>query len=712
MSTISFLLAPQRDIPAERDDLWMATVQSWLDIANHAWFSLWQQISEQERQGIPRMLPGIGLSSNAMVATRKKDPEIIASAKAWAERSWKEWIDSGREAPLPVLDSAGAHEALGLDSHMSIAELIGYSGGFATIAPAKLKRGGRYGLLKNEGDTNAFAFGELYNTQRELFLEVARGHGGDHLAVWTFGHSLNVLVVRSAKPGARLTVYGPFSVRARVLDGSKRPGGFVEAVMAALEGSTLTPDFATLKRELAKSKLSIAKCFEALGIPGARDFASPDVAARWEDMNCVGRALLTGQPVDKKQLKNINDLLKPLGSTKLPSTAKLGKGVTARAVANAIVELRDALGIPESGVWAERFRSAAWYWDICDGEALDRLTCGTDRAGLGTSASTARLLAHFPKELLRDPLLLAQLALECEAANGHAYVEGLSKLAEQTVTAGLVLVVAPRNQQPAMRKAFGIDPEADRHNLAPAHCGEALISGTTLTKSDASQSAQTWMTKAKTTGVVAELLPDGATKLEWFKDGVSAKDAQAIGLDKLDQAALRHAAEKFLPREGFVALGAGDLLAPGEWRQGSYSGQSAPTSEEDHRVKKKRHANKLLDTPAEPRTLNHPRELLSELGPRLRYAGPLSEMDGGIVSLRIVSLAPDPIWLRDLRNDLKGNSVISRYGDAWLQGGEIRGYSCSTLDVALLVQLLGDAPSGTVVVAGRGTDLLGAWRIS
>jgi len=273
-------------------------------------------------------------------------------------------------------------------------------------------------------------------------------------------------------------------------------------------------------------------------------------------------------------------------------------------------------------------------------------------------------------------------------------------------------VVASRNQQPAMRKAFGIDPEADGSNLVTTHFGEALISGTTVAKGDVLQSAQAWMTKAKATGVIADLPPEGTTRLTWFKDGVPAKDAQSAGLGTVNHAALRHAAERFLPREGLAALSAGDLLAPGEWQQGSYGGGGTPTGEKDHRVKKKRHANTVLDTAAEPRPLSYPRELLAALGPRLQYSGPLPELDGGIVSLRITPPAPDAVWLRDLRNDLKGDSVISRYGQAWVQGGEIRGYSCSDLDVALLVQLLGDLPSGTFVAAGRGTELLGVWSIS
>ena len=173
----------------------------------------------------------------------------------------------------------------------------------------------------------------------------------------------------------------------------------------------------------------------------------------------------------------------------------------------------------------------------------------------------------------------------------------------------------------------------------------------------------------------------------------------------------KQAASQFLPRTAFVALGAGDLLEPGAWRPGSYTGESVP-GVEDHRSKKRRHANTLLDTAGKVQALPHARELLTQLGMRLHYSGPLSENDGGIVSLRVVPPVPDPLWLRDLRNDLQGDSVISRYGEAWVRDSEIRGYSCSGLDVPLLVQLLADAPSGTVLSFGRGPNLVGSWRLS
>src|SRR5262249_32408094 len=142
-------------------------------------------------------------------------------------------------------------------------------GGFTTLPAAKSKRGGAHGLLKGEGDLHAFAFGEASSTQRELFLEVAHGHGGDHIAVWTFGRALHVLVARSPRPGARPVLYGPFSVRARQLTGSARTQDFIDGLSSALSGARLKPDFEVLQSELRKPELSVAKCFEALGLPGA-----------------------------------------------------------------------------------------------------------------------------------------------------------------------------------------------------------------------------------------------------------------------------------------------------------------------------------------------------------------------------------------------------------------------------------------------------------
>jgi len=96
------------------------------------------------------MPPGTGLSTNAMDSSLKKDPDLIASGKAWADGAWKDWNESGRSAPVPVLDAAVTHEALGLDSRMSLAELTGYSAGFVAVSAAKLKRGGSHAFSNQD----------------------------------------------------------------------------------------------------------------------------------------------------------------------------------------------------------------------------------------------------------------------------------------------------------------------------------------------------------------------------------------------------------------------------------------------------------------------------------------------------------------------------------------------------------------------------------
>jgi hypothetical protein len=274
------------------------------------------------------------------------------------------------------------------------------------------------------------------------------------------------------------------------------------------------------------------------------------------------------------------------------------------------------------------------------------------------------------------------------------------------------LVVATADQKSALREALGISSDdAEKNDVEGSWCGEALISGTTLTKDDPADAARRFLVKAKVTGAIAELPAGKAANLTWYKAGSEVENAKGAGLGPVDHNALSAAAKGFLPREGFIALGAGDILAPGPWHEGSYSGESEP-GVEDHRAKKRRHVQKLMSSAVQATPIAAMSELLSILGSSLRYQGAQSEQDGGIVSLRVVLPAKDATWARELRNDLKGRSLVDRYGEVWAEGQDIRGYSCSSLDVALLVQVLGDAPAGTTIAFGVGSDVLGAWRIA
>jgi hypothetical protein len=105
------------------------------------------------------------------------------------------------------------------------------------------------------------------------------------------------------------------------------------------------------------------------------------------------------------------------------------------------------------------------------------------------------------------------------------------------------------------------------------------------------------------------------------------------------------------------------------------------------------------------------RALVDALGPRVRYRGPLNEVEGGFVSFRIAVPTDDAAWLRELRNDLQGRRLVDRYGAVWGES-PIFAYTCSDLDTALFASILADAPLGTTVDLGAGGKLLGAWRLS
>ena len=251
-----------------------------------------------------------------------------------------------------------------------------------------------------------------------------------------------------------------------------------------------------------------------------------------------------------------------------------------------------------------------------------------------------------------------------------------------------------------MRKALGIDSETDDSLADAPFCGEALISGTTISKGDVAQTARAWMTKSKATGAVAELAADGTTAVEWFREGAAVKDAKETGLGSADQSALQDAAKEIPAAESISGLGSGRLACPGEWQPGSHSGESS-VGAEDHKAKEappceRRFGQGWRAKSAKPAKRSY--NCVGEMS--LRYKGPLNENNGGIVSLGFIPSAPDPVWAREFRNDLKGQSLIYLYGDVWMHGGEIRGYTCSALDVALLSQVLGDPPSGTVIVVG------------
>ncbi len=709
MATIGLLFAPLSPFPVEHDSQWFETVHAWMDAASWEWFQLWKQLPETERAGVPRTIDTASLSSAMANPALKKNPPISTTAPEWARQLWEKWRASGAKTP-PVITAAEACASLGIPSRMSLQALTGYAGGWSALAEKKLKRGGTYAVLRTDGDPNGLGFVEADSVERAMFVELARAYGGEALAAWTFGGVLQVLVAQSPAPGSPVVLHGPFSVRMRSPAGARARTGFVDALRGVLQGS-IHPDFDALAAELARPRLSVAAGFAALGIPGAPDSESVDTAALWGDVESIGRALLAGGVPEKAALARVKKALAPVDpDVKIPGKGKVGTGATARTVANFIAALETSLGMPKDGPWALRQKTARTWWDILDGEAGARLTVPKRSSQTGLAASVARVLTHFPEELARDPIFLSLLALTCEAANSHAYVDGLQDLAEAAATAGLLIVAVPAAQHDALRTALGIEAVEEPAKAQGHWGGEAFLTGTAMTKTDPAIALRQWMEKGKSTGVVAVLPAVGEPVVEYWHEGKPTTDRAITGLAG-PSGDLTTCARALDARTAFRALGAGDVLETGAWHEGSYGGAGAPGTD-DHLAKKRRFATALLASLPTPSPLPSPEALVSVLGPRLRYSGPLHENDGGIVSFRIVSPVEDPDWMREVRNDLQGRRLVDRYGAVWTDGTGVRGYTCSTLNTRTLATVLADAPSGTEIALGRGNDMLGAWKVA
>lgn len=544
----------------------------------------------------------------------------------------------------------------------------------------------------------------MSSAERATLEEIARAHGGDHLAVWTFGHAVHAWLARSSRPGQPLAVRGPFSLRLRAPGSERRPDALA-TLRQWFEGSALQPDFAALEAQVAAPQISVRAWFEAFGLAGAREVEPPDTAALWEDFGAVANAILAGGAADRKAVKRVNEALGPAGEEdRLPAKGgKPGKGVTARVVADAAFALAEAVGRPGAGTAERRQQDAELYWDITDGPAVRRLTVGGDKKGTGDAAALARLLAHYPRGRLRDPVFLALAALECEAANGHAFVEPLKKLAELASRAGVVAVVVPVTFRSALRQAFGIEAQAEAPEDMPPGpwAGEAFLQAPGLPKVDLVGALRGWLGKQGVDGLLALLGADGAAAVEVWKQGVAGASPADLGLAAPDRAALGEAATALDARAVFPALGVGDLLAPGLFTAGSYHGLSR-LGGTDHRAVKRRFAEKALESLPAAQPITEWGELKAVFGPRLTYRGELPEMEGGLVSLRLVVPGADPAFLRDLRNDLQGERMTARYGEVWTARGEVRAYMCSDYDTALLAAVLADLPAGTRLALAVG----------
>lgn len=293
--------------------------------------------------------------------------------------------------------------------------------------------------------------------------------------------------------------------------------------------------------------------------------------ALWNDLEVVSTTLLRGEIPELNLVQRINKIRKENNPDEesLPEVLPKEKGTIARFVAcaagiNDFCGLRGAIGLPKSPHWIARYLAASRYDPITMGDSEARLTVGIDKDGLGTSASMARLLAHYPPELARDSVFLALAGLEAEAWNGHAFVEAFFCLAENIHRAGFTLVVYPSSLENNFRQAFGIQSTGNETNARDGWAAEAFLDLPGILNADPVLRISQWLESVKSDAIRVRADADGKVLINFFQQGKITK-AQPSWV-QIAEKKFTMAAQEFNPRLVFVALGLPDLLEPGSFK--------------------------------------------------------------------------------------------------------------------------------------------------
>jgi hypothetical protein len=655
MPTLAFLLAPSTEIPEQTDREWFSRCCGW----NHGTYMAWIAVRNSlpvDRRPRREWFDSPNLTTNAMDYMGSIRPEDKESYRSYVAQKLSAWQEQG--CPDAVVDNGPLEfcAATQTVSRIGLDQLIGFRGILQPIPAKKLKRGGRCGLLANQG--NLFKF----ETEHELTLleEITRAYGADALAMWTFGHTVQLERMR-ARDGAKPQRFRRSLRLARPSDRS-RPAALLERLKEAFAGSALTPDWKAVEGLLKEPQIEIEPWFEAFGLPGAAELVPKNCAALWGTLESVGTALLHGEAPEAASAKPLNTFLTKLGVDKVPS--KPGKAV-ARKLFGAAWELRQAAGLPAQGTrWQERYTAADLYWDITDSAALDKLTVGQDRQGKGLSASLGRLMTYYPGSLRRDNWFWSLAALAAESANGHAFVAGMETLAESAHAAGFTLVIVPADLQAAFREAFGIEggePETEKGWAA-----EAFLDLPGLLKADIVETAGAWFVKRKVSGVVVRCEVDGNCRTLAWKNGKPESDAAGV-LGFRPTSLLSEAARAFDISGASRALGFSRLLMYTEVKRTRNERDQGPANSID-----------LSQADAWPAAV--PDVLRSE---------------GAPVLIAIGARTADTGYIEELATDLAGGAELK----VRREGGVILGSTTGHLDTRFVAALLGDLPDGSVWAA-------------
>lgn len=680
MASAAFLLAPITTVPHESDDEWESRYGSWNWLVQERWESFSRRLPAAERKLARGLFRAMRTTSNFASFRHLDDRELRRSAGRWVEESYRAWLAENRTSPPPNNGPAEFEIATGVASGIALGDLIHYRGGFRKLPRRSLRPGVALGLLSNKGRIDEFSLGSAADFELTAFHEIARAHGGEHLAVWTYGRAVHLWYARSPRPKAPPEIVR-VGFRLRPPGVSPRDAGMWSRLRERLGDSVFALDWDELRTQLDAPEISVSRWFEACGISGANELIPVDHEALWDLLERVGLDLLRGEPVDVALLRQLDRVLGSVDDDSRLAPRRRSPA-TARLVAGAVHALTEAVGPSREPRWIERARAAAWYWDITDGPALERLTVGVDEAGFGASASLGRLLGHYPPELARDPIFLALAAQQAEAANGHAFVEPLEHLSEHAGTAGFHLAVYPLQHDGAFRDAFGlIEGEAAAQH--PEWAGHGFVDLPGLVTGDLDEALRRWFAGERCDGHLLRAEPDGSWRATSFRSGQPVSSSLRI-----EAARLERAARDLDLRRACLAAGLPDLLEPGAWEEGAYDGSAhAPDRDPQQTI-----AAAALARRAPPLEIGSWDDIVARWRPILRYRGEREHHEDGIVSLRIAPAPVDPAFLDQIRRDLDGDDLVEGYGRSWTAGRAVCAYTRSDLDLRLLEAIVADTP--------------------
>lgn len=362
-------------------------------------------------------------------------------------------------------------------------------------------------------------------------------------------------------------------------------------------------------------------------------------------------------------------------------------------IADIEYDLREVVGESENALWKERNRAAHFYWDITDDQALQSLTVGL---GMGELASLGRLLAHYPMEIRRDPIFLALAGIQAESANGHVFVESFFSFAECVHEVGFTLAIYPYDQRSQFWEWCRMDPESGYIDMSSDDSVWAADLFLPFKKIVPGEQLKKWFEKQNVEGLILDVEADGSYRLHSYTEEIVLHDKEKL-----------ESAVKIMDiPQIFSAFGLPDLLKPGEWQEGSYSGEKDNGQWED----KRRDSIKRCSSLPAPVAISSVKDLLELLPKQIRFRTQNNSQEQMV--FRLLLPAPDDAFLRSLAKDFKLRGLTENYGDVWVEGNALWATTYSEMITSFIVRIMGsELPSQSTLFLDAGKNKIYHYEI-